>query len=118
MSSDIIKKSFKEWWLKKYKFDVSFNLEYRDSKATELFDAFQAACNMFLQHIEILPDDAEPQDKDIVELLGEFDSLYGEYEASRRKLYGIISGEHYFHKILTRNGKFCIKESELMEKKV
>lgn len=78
------------------------------------FKGFQAACNMLLQHIEVLPDDAPFREGDLfrdcdgnlayIDHKGQFEDV-NDY-----------SGFHYpsAKRILT-NGKFCIKESDLIK---
>ncbi len=74
-----------------------FELKYPNAQVfnynmQQRFEGFQAACNMFLPFVEILPDDAEPQDGDKCAFI-----------------------EGWKRKILTRNGKYAIRQSDLIK---
>ena len=86
------------------------------------YEGFQAACNMFLQHVTIVGDDAEPQVGDGVFLSWEWNgSQHNAIDRIKDVDYTVYTVDGGMDmsiediKILTRNGKFCIRESELIK---
>lgn len=107
------------------------NDSYYDRDTQGQWIGFQAACNMFLPFVEIIEDDAEPQVGDLLRIqyrngtihLAEYKGLIPDFTGKLRQQYNCGDKRFYIDeipqelKILTRNGKYAIRESELMGEK-
>ena len=93
--------------------------EYQWVYIQEHLGTWQAACNLFLNHVEILPDDAEPKNSDIILDYDNDPRLVAKSDGVR-VYWATEEGYEYCYigqcKILTRNGKYCIRESEFNNK--
>jgi hypothetical protein len=99
-------------------YDGSLYLEQATQSA---FESFQAACNMFLQHVEVLEDGAQMQKGDTIQdeiLGGGGNNFYTIMSDDRAEIENAeYLKKRWKAKIITRNGKYAIRESDLMGEK-
>jgi len=147
MKTELMRELFEAAMKKHVQFDFELN-SGKHSKDTYFFQetenaylGFQAACNMFLPFVEILPDDAEPQVGDLLQStkgsMGGVSCGYltsktwhpEQYGGQPDKDYWTITprfgdgskvNKHWanpkeWQKIIQRNGKYAIRESELKQ---
>jgi hypothetical protein len=92
----------------------SGKIYYLEAAIDERWYGFQAACNMFLPHIEVIADDAEIVSGDVC--LHEDGSIrIAGYSKAEWESKAIPSHKYPFIKTLQRNGKYAIRESELKQ---
>jgi len=89
--------------------------EYAEDDTQLIWIGFQVCWQLFTKHIEILPDDAKPQEGDLCLFTikarsGTYQHIceWSNYEPEDE------SFSYSVDKIITRNGKPCIKAKDLM----